>query len=197
MLRLMTKITFLRHGATDANTAGYFAGKEDLPLNEVGEQEAARVAEELKDREFDVMVYGCRKRVEQTAQIVLKQLRKKPKKVVENPDIYELDFGKFEGLNYMEIEQKYPAEWNRYLEHWQNYNFPGGSNSQKFFGHCGEIMFDIKNEYAGKKILLVGHKGFILCAMAFLNGGTIDDISKYAIGTAQTLEAEVDRESED
>ena len=56
-------IAFIRHGETDWNTKGLMQGRDDVPLNENGKNQAKNAAECLKnalngtDFKFDKIIY--------------------------------------------------------------------------------------------------------------------------------------------
>jgi len=181
---LKTKITFLRHASTDNNIAHVYSGNNDLELNATGIKEAEASAEKLKNEKFDVMLYGRKKRVQKTAETVLGELVVRPGAIVVSDDIREIDFGVMEGMNYEQIEKKYPGEWKEFMNHWQNFTFPEGDNVAAFYKHCCDFVDDTINGYPGKNILVVAHKGFILACRAYLEGGGIDDFFKYDIRNA-------------
>lgn len=47
------EITFVRHGQTEWNSLGKQQGKEDIPLNSRGIEQAKQTAQLLADRQFD------------------------------------------------------------------------------------------------------------------------------------------------
>ncbi len=68
-------IYFLRHGESEANLVGIFAGqKEDSPLTELGIQQARIAADELKSAKIDRIITSTLKRAYQTARIVAEKL---------------------------------------------------------------------------------------------------------------------------
>ena len=52
--RTMTDMILIRHGETDWNVQGRFQGQIDVPLNERGQSQAARMAERLAREPVDV-----------------------------------------------------------------------------------------------------------------------------------------------
>ncbi len=182
-----TRITFLRHGETEANSAGRYAGSLDLPLNEAGISHARQAAGLLAREEFDVLRYGHKKRVAQTAQIVLARLAKKPPATKREAAIREMDFGAFEGLSYAEIEQRYPAEWGAYMAEWARFTFPGGDSIADFFDGCGAYIRELVKKHSGKNILVVAHKGFILCSYCALSGQGVEELFSRDVRPAKML----------
>ena len=64
------EITFVRHGQTEWNNLGKQQGKEDIPLNSRGIEQAKQTAQLLVDRQFDRVYCSPLQRAKQTAQII-------------------------------------------------------------------------------------------------------------------------------
>lgn len=188
---MSTQITFVRHGTTEHNAKGAYSGSSDLPLNENGVEMAQNAGEQLADEQFDVMLYGHMLRVQQTAEVVLNQLATKPCVIKQMREIKEIDFGRFEGLTYLQIEQQYPQDWQNYMENWREYTFPAGDSIPAFYSHCAEFGEWVQREYAQKNILLVGHKGFIAAVMSSVLHEGLDAMMSRNIPHAQPLRLEI------
>lgn len=184
---MKTSIIFLRHAQTDANIKEKLNGSLDLPLNDTGQKQAREAAEKLRGENFDVVIYGRARRVEQTAQAVLEHLKNKPETLFQADEIREMNFGVFEGMHYREIAEQYPDEWKKYMNDWQTYTFPQGDNISDYYISCRNWIDSVAEKYCKKKILIVGHKGFILNCVSALLTQDGSDVLKRDIGNAQTL----------
>ncbi len=184
---MSTSITFLRHAQTEANEKGVFSGKTDLPLSKTGEDNARKAAENLADERFDVVFYGTAKRVLQTADHVLSKLEVVPPIILKSEDISETDFGLFEGLNAAEIQEKYPADWQRYMQDWQTFVFPEGEGVEAFYERCSTFIHNVLFEYENNRILIVAHKGFILACVSALLTGDLTDVFTRDIQNGETI----------
>ena len=91
----MTALLLVRHGETDWNAEGRLQGHTDRPLNDYGRRQAARLAEELADEEFDAVYASDLARARETAEIVGGRLGLT---VVLDPDLREKNWGSWEGL---------------------------------------------------------------------------------------------------
>lgn len=65
-----TKIILVRHGETDWNSQLRFQGGKDIPLNDVGRDQARKLAEYLTDTNIDVIYSSNLSRARDTAQII-------------------------------------------------------------------------------------------------------------------------------
>ena len=107
-----TRALLVRHGATVHSADRRFSGRNDLPLDAVGQAQAAALA----NRPFPgvaAIVSSPIRRALQTAQAIGEALGLP---VTVNDDFAELDFGVFEGLSLAEARKRYPDEltaWTR------------------------------------------------------------------------------------
>lgn len=184
---MSTSITFLRHAQTEANEKGVFSGKTDLPISKAGEDCARKAAEKLADERFDVIFYGTAKRVLQTADHVLSKLEAVPPIILKSEDIREMNFGLFEGMSAAEIQENYPAEWQRYREDWQTFVFPEGEGVEAFYERCSGFIHNVLFEYENNRILIVAHKGFILACVSALLTGDPTDVFTRDIQNGETI----------
>jgi len=141
-----------------------YCGSSDPRLSEKGNDCCNRAAEFLKDVRFDHVWVSPKKRTIETVQIVRKK-NIAGFEIAEEPKLLEMDFGEFEGLSYRQISGKFPGEWEKYMNDWTQYTFPGGNNVQEYYKKTSAYMDHLRREYSGN-ILLVTHAGFIRAALA-------------------------------
>lgn len=104
-----------RHGRTAANAHGLLQGRMDLPLDEVGREQARKIAVALAS--VDVVISSPLRRAVETAEA----LRKK----IEIDDRWiEMDFGNLDGQRRQDID---PAIWSR-LQRDVHYQPEGGES---------------------------------------------------------------------
>lgn len=166
----MTSICFIRHGETEANRMGRFAGRTDLGLNENGVRQARETAEKLRGECFDAVYCGCTKRVRETFEIVRPAITFPEENLFFTDQIREIDFGKWENLTAAEIELNHADEWNRYLAGWTDYTFPGGDGNRAYFERCAGFIHKVADIWAGQTIAVFAHKGFTLACICALKG---------------------------
>lgn len=91
------KVTLVRHGQTDWNKEKRIQGRGyDIELNETGREQSRRVAEYLKDHEFDGFFSSPLKRAAETADIIA-QKYSSLSTVFPIKDLEEMSFGIHEG----------------------------------------------------------------------------------------------------
>jgi probable phosphoglycerate mutase len=101
-----TRMVLVRHGATAHSAEHRFSGHNDLPLDEVGERQAAALASRHYGTVAAVVSSPLR-RAAQTAELIASAVGAA---VSTDDDLAELDFGAFEGLTFAEARTRFPAE---------------------------------------------------------------------------------------
>lgn len=67
---------FIRHGETEWNKLNIIMGSIDIPLNELGLQQACEASQILEKESFDIIISSPRMRAQQTAEIIAKKTNK-------------------------------------------------------------------------------------------------------------------------
>lgn len=75
-------------------------------------------------------------------------------------DLAEVDFGSFEGMNFTEVERRYPADAREWAEKGDAYAFPGGESVQDFLARA-ERAFTACTERPEEAVMCVTHAGVI------------------------------------
>lgn len=156
----MTALCLVRHGETDWNAMGKLQGREDVPLNDRGEEQAIRVGEYLGRSKFNAIYTSPLLRAKETALIVNHFVGHLPLFV--NDDFIEKDYGQASGMT---VEEK-------------NNCFPDGKIPEmETFDHVGARVTKglqmIRNNFPAGTILLVAHGGLINVILSLLSGGRI------------------------
>ncbi len=126
-----TRLFIARHGETDYNINGLLQGRGiNAPLNEIGRNQAERLAGYLKNYPTDKLISSSLERSFQTAQFV-QQLN--GLQIEQNPDLDEMHFGDFEGKPFSEVDH----EIKRLDEAWRSgdvsLKIPGGESPMETF----------------------------------------------------------------
>ena len=104
---------FVRHGETAWNKSRIFQGHTDIPLNETGIEQVKRSAEYLADKKIEAVYSSDLTRAVQTGDIIA---RLHNLQLIKDSRLREINFGKWEGLNFNEISEKYKED----LDAWVN-----------------------------------------------------------------------------
>ncbi|MBV9451974.1 MAG: histidine phosphatase family protein [Streptosporangiaceae bacterium] len=130
----MGELILLRHGETEWSQAGKHTGRTDVPLTPRGEAAAAALAPLLAKRHFAAVFTSPAQRAVRTAELALGGAelasgRGAAGAAKPDPDLWEWDYGGYEGMTTAEIQATRPG-W--YL--WRDGVIPGDA------GHPGETV---------------------------------------------------------
>ena len=125
----------VRHGQTAWALAKRHTGLTDVPLTEVGEAGARRLAAALAATPFDRVVSSPLQRARRTAELAGFS------DVEVDPRALEWDYGDYEGLTRAEISRWVP-DW-RPFEHPQ---MPGGENLSQVAARADSLLADLMGE---------------------------------------------------
>lgn len=151
------EIVFLRHGKTELNKKSCYLGSTDDGLSEEGMEEIRAIKDKLKVFDFDKVYTSPLKRAVQSCEILYKNY------VIDNR-VREINFGLFDGLTNLEVQNRYPREYSNWIEDYINYKIPNGESLKELFDRTEEFINDISSKY--KRVLVVTHGGVIRCALS-------------------------------
>lgn len=97
------EVVLIRHGSTEWSASGKHTGRTDVPLTEIGEQQAKLIAPKLHCYRFGVVLTSPLVRARRTAELVgLSEAHTEP-------DLQEWDYGGYEGLTTPQIREDRPG----------------------------------------------------------------------------------------
>ncbi|MCQ2363558.1 MAG: alpha-ribazole phosphatase [Acidaminococcaceae bacterium] len=178
----MTKgtIYIVRHGMTEANKLKSFQGNHDIPLNEEGLRQARALAEHFKDIPLDAVYSSPLQRAYKTAEILAETKNLSVNKVY---DLREICFGAWEGVDYEEVQRRWPEEQYKFLNCPSQCRPEGGETMQGVQKRVHDAFAKIlaaHDNYAQIAIVMHGGAGrLLLCD--FL-GLPIDRMWKITLG---------------
>jgi probable phosphoglycerate mutase len=155
-----TRVLAVRHGETAWNVDARIQGQLDVPLNETGRWQAARLARALEDEPIAAIYSSDLARAHETA-LALARVARVP--VIDEPGLRERGFGRFEGLTFAEIESRWPEEALRWRRREIDFGPGGGETLRTFHERCTATAARIAAAHAGQTIALVAHGGVMDC----------------------------------
>lgn len=170
------KMYFLRHGETNENKNKFYYGKLDVSLNEKGIEQSKIAGEGLRDIKFSRIYTSERKRTKETAEHALEKL---DLNVIVDSRINEMDFGKFEGKSYVEIQKEFPREYEMWNNNWKEFAPPSGESYKDFYSRIESFMNEIISK-SDENVLIVTHGGVIRTIYCYVLGGSMDLYWKFA-----------------
>ena len=135
------KITFVRHGETEAHVNHLAPGQLDTPLTEEGKKHALSLKEKLND-DFAVVFSSDLNRAIETTKIIFGD-----KKFKTDIRLREIDYGKLSGGSVEEVNK----------DRMQAY--PNGESYLDVKNRVNLFLADLIEEYDGKHVVIVAHSG--------------------------------------
>jgi broad specificity phosphatase PhoE/ribonuclease HI len=147
-----TRLVLVRHGSTEHSAEKRFSGRNDLPLNETGREQAARLAKRAFGH-VDAIVSSPLPRAVQTAEAIAAPLGLRVEIV---DDFIETDFGVWEGMTTAEIAEVDGPRLREWMGH-IDVAPPGGET----FAQVGERVERGRDAvlaaHPGETVLVVSH----------------------------------------
>src|SRR2546429_1827034 len=98
------EVVLVRHGETEWSRSGKHTGKTDVPLTELGREQASAVGAALRDRRFAVVLTSPLSRAAETC-----RLAGLGGQAVRTDDLVEWDYGDYEGRTTRGIREERPG----------------------------------------------------------------------------------------
>ena len=153
-----TTLFAVRHGETEWNLIEKQQGHLNSPLTDEGIRQAHYLADELTNRNIDVLYSSDLGRALQTAEIIAAKLSLD---VHTDPRLRERHLGSMQGLTRKQFAEKFPDEAEKFNTHDPDYILPGGESTRQQHHRCIECAEDIAKRQIGKRILVVTHGGVL------------------------------------
>jgi broad specificity phosphatase PhoE len=152
---MKTVIVLARHGRTEWHHGNRYTGATDLPIDDVGRQQADQLREWAEDFAPDALWSSPMLRARQTATPTAEALGLPP---VVDARLRELDFGTAEGRMLSEL----PVAVAKAFElDPVDHHFPGGEDPAAAADRVYEVFQQIGKEHASQKVLVVAHNTLI------------------------------------
>lgn len=161
-------IFFIRHGQTDWNVARRKQGQTNVPLNDLGRQQAVRNGKILKEvigNRLDQFLFVASPliRCRETMEIVRDQLELPLRDYTTDRRLMEIDYGNWQGSTTKElrrVDQQMVEDY--YSDQW-NFNTHGGESYSQLSHRALEWLF--QTQY---NTVVVGHRGINRCLQGYI-----------------------------
>jgi ribonuclease H / adenosylcobalamin/alpha-ribazole phosphatase len=148
-----TTTLLLRHGQTPLSAERRFAGRGDIPLTDLGLQQARAAAAALAKRgSIDLVLSSPLRRAQQTALAVV-ELTGAP--LATDDDLAETDFGSWEGMTFAEVMARWPDEMTAWMAA-ADAAPPGGESFGSVAERVGAALDRLLTDQ-GKTVVVVSH----------------------------------------
>jgi alpha-ribazole phosphatase len=167
------RIYLVRHGETEWNASLKYQGQTDVPLSETGKKQADLLGKRLAASKFDGFYSSDLARAYETAGIISLYHKQQIKRI---PELREINFGLWEGLDYKEIMGKYPDEIKQWWEKPLLARIPGGETMDEMIKRTTTTVRTIVESHNSGNIVVVTHGGVVRSIVGTVLGM---DMNKY------------------
>lgn len=145
----------MRHGKTDWNVQYRLQGSVDIPLNDIGREQALKSARKNKDVNFDICFCSPLSRARETAKIFLEG-RDVP--IIIDERLHEMRFGECEGIKNVYERPDVPV-YKLFFDPINYVPAKGGETFDELFARTSEFIQEKVNPLIeqGKDVLIIGH----------------------------------------
>lgn len=159
------KLHLLRHGLSEANLTGVYAGSgTDLPLCSRGEEELRRLAQDFSYPPTGLVFVSPLLRARQTAALLYPGVRQ-----IGVEELREIHLGEFEGKTVQQLQQD--PNYHRWLDPKERWTPAGGESGSAFARRAAQAVCKLC-EYLIRsdtpQAVAVTHGGLIMTALAQL-----------------------------
>jgi probable phosphoglycerate mutase len=164
----LTRVIFIRHGETDWNKARRIqGGNSDTPLNELGQQQAEKLALGLKKESIQAIYASPLQRARDTAQAIARYHQLPVSTLL---SLREIDTGELEGVTIAEVGQHLSQLLTTQIEGAELPAMPGGESLTTVQRRVWRTIQRLASRYNEGTLVIVSHYFAILTAVcAVLN----------------------------
>ena len=168
----LTTFALVRHGQTDWNAERRLQGATDIPLNDVGREQAREAVATLANYQWDAIVSSPLSRAAETADLIAEGLGLTVARRI--PELIERSFGPAEGLQAgPELEAlRVPG------------GFRGGESDEDAASRGMDALEQLAQEFSGQRVLVVTHGTLIRLALSRAIGRTLDSVHNAVLNLA-------------
>lgn len=160
-------IWLVRHGETDWNTQSRIQGSTDIALNEVGKEQARRIADYFAEHALEAIYSSPLQRAMQTASPLASQLGLAIQGV---EGLMERNFGDFQGKTLDELATENPSAFAKWQARDTAFVPVGGESIQQFYRRVTSSLEAVIRMSLGKTVAI------------FTHGGVLDMVYRHANG---------------
>lgn len=177
-------VTLVRHGESEWNVAGLCQGnKKDVPLTENGVDQAYERAKRLNAKDYDLIISSDLDRAVETAKILAKKLGLPYEH--KYSILQERNLGEYIGKTHEEISDEMNLEPEMRIA-FSEINPKEGENMDKFLDRGHRICEFLRQEFAGKRVLVVTHGGTIGSILAHTHNLSINELHELKLANVST-----------
>lgn len=189
-----TRIALVRHGQTTSNGGSehpVLSGVTDLPLTELGHEQALAVSRSDAVRDADAVMYASPlQRARVTADCIARESRRQ---VVSRRALQEIDCGQLDGIPIEVVRTEFASVWTAsQAETDDEFRWPGGESYADVRERSVCAVTEIASSHSGARVLVVTHAGVITQLIGHILGTPPAHWSAFRPGNASITEIDWD-----
>ncbi len=149
------RVFLLRHGQTEANVRGRFAGRTDEPLTEEGERQALRAGEYLRAEGVSRIYHSPLLRTRRTAELMAQSLD--GVELVPEPGFLEINIPPWEGRYKYELRKDPAMQYEVWSRAPHRFFIPGCETLAEVYGRAVRTLEELFHREAGNTVVVVTH----------------------------------------
>ena len=184
----MLELILIRHGETDSNIRQTYLGWTDKELNEKGLQQVHHLRDRLKETKINGIYSSPLKRAMQTAEIINENFNLD---IICSEGLKERNFGIWDDITYKELTERYPAEYNEWVNDWIKYRIKDGESAIEAYNRPAMFIDELLTSHTEGVFVIVTHLGTIRFILAHLLELGIESSWRFRVGNASTTRVEI------
>ena len=174
-------VLLVRHGQTKSNTTGFFMGRSDEDLNDVGYAQVQALSSRLANLPISSIYTSPLRRAYNTATILAKP-HNLDLKVTD--DLIEIQSGDWQGLYIDEIKQRWPELWQQARTDVSNVTMPNGESFSQVTERAVKAFNTIVANNPVNQVVIVTHEVVIKVIVVHVLGATNSIYRRFEVGNA-------------
>ena len=170
----------LRHGATEGKPEKRYIGQTDIPLSDLGREQARWWQNKLAPIQFDAIYCSDLRRALETAQLVSKD---QTAQIQITPQLREINLGAWEGTRMQTIRDKYPDAWQKRGQALDRFRPPDGENFQDLLNRILAVIEAIDFNSV-QNVLMLTHAGVNRVLLCHILNKPLQDLFHIPQGEA-------------
>ena len=163
----MPRWFLVRHGQTDWNAQGLLQGHTDVPLNEIGRDQAKRLGDRLTNVHLEAAYSSDLLRCSQTTDLALGGRKVT---VSYSQSLREQAYGRWEGMSFSAIRDADPQLYAAMLEDYASFTPPGGEDFRAVEARSQGFAGDVMGQHSSGDLLIVGHGAALRTLVTYMTG---------------------------
>ena len=151
---MKTRIYLVRHVESEWNNSGRYTGQQDVPLSELGRQQAELIAGRLEQEPLTEVYASPLARASATAEAIA---RRKGLRVCIEPGLAEIHHGAWEGLTAQEVATHFPLEHAEWQTAPHRVSMPQGESLDDVARRAAAVLRHVVEKHKGETIALCSH----------------------------------------